>query len=443
MRTLVIADSDSRAKWANSLAESIQDKAHEISTIIIVTGSTPNESQLVAAGVTSFEYRTMYEFLETGFDQEYDNLILSTAGTSTFLCIWAFSREGLEKFPGLKSFPRPVIITGYVGLVLGQYIAGLSWREGSDLILVPSLETAEIFKEYKKSLKLVSLVEVVPLSFLKAAVSNYRTSTKAPSENGFTVSFAAQAQRPASYEQRRYLAAQLVRYAIAHPQHRLIIKLRNLPGEQSTHFEAFDYPSLIKAELSKVSPGKVLPNLEFQTGSMVDSLKQSDLCLTVSSTAALEAMAMGIPTGVISDFGVTEALGNHIFAGSGCLIGTEEVLRGQMPTEPDANWMQKQSLTRNLILQADSAFHQHLRELQMLRSFKELPPTLPFYSLTSTPWVVNDAIQRSILNESLLSKRSFWGKVAHSPKIFLRIGLRNLKKFIMKNESRITRWLSV
>ena len=58
---------------------------------------------------------------------------------------------------------------------------------------------------------------------------------------------------------------------------------------------------------------------------------------TVSSTAALEAMAAGVPVLIISDFGVSADLINLVFADSGCL-GTLDDLRADRFAQPDPAW---------------------------------------------------------------------------------------------------------
>jgi capsule polysaccharide modification protein KpsS len=55
----------------------------------------------------------------------------------------------------------------------------------------------------------------------------------------------------------------------------------------------------------------------FVGGSMHDALRTARGFVTVSSTAALEAMAMDRPTLIISDFGVSAEMINLVFEGSG------------------------------------------------------------------------------------------------------------------------------
>ena len=60
--------------------------------------------------------------------------------------------------------------------------------------------------------------------------------------------------------------------------------------------------------------------------------------MTVSSTAALEAMDAGVPVVVLTDFGVDAAMINVVFAGSGCLGALADVRAGRA-FRPDPTWL--------------------------------------------------------------------------------------------------------
>ena len=72
---------------------------------------------------------------------------------------------------------------------------------------------------------------------------------------------------------------------------------------------------------------------------MHDALRRSRGLATVSSTAALEAIAMNRPTLIISDFGVSAEMINLVFEGSGCL-GTLDDLRCGRLFQPDPQWLE-------------------------------------------------------------------------------------------------------
>jgi hypothetical protein len=68
------------------------------------------------------------------------------------------------------------------------------------------------------------------------------------------------------------------------------------------------------------------------------ALARARSLVTVSSTAALEAMDAGVPVVVLTDFGVTDALINTVFRGSGCLGDLADVRAGRAFV-PDPGWL--------------------------------------------------------------------------------------------------------
>ena len=114
-----------------------------------------------------------------------------------------------------------------------------------------------------------------------------------------------------------------------------VVKLRATGGEPQTHRELWPYPVLAD---DLVRQGRVGSNaIRFSGGSMAAALNTARGLATVSSTAALEAMAAGVPVLIISDFGVSADLINLVFADSGCL-GTLDDLRADRFAQPDAAW---------------------------------------------------------------------------------------------------------
>ena len=73
--------------------------------------------------------------------------------------------------------------------------------------------------------------------------------------------------------------------------------------------------------------GMELPsNLEVDYTPVSDMLNEIDLMLTVSSTAALEALGHGIRTAFVLDLGIHERLGNQIFTDSGLLRTFDQLI---------------------------------------------------------------------------------------------------------------------
>jgi hypothetical protein len=58
----------------------------------------------------------------------------------------------------------------------------------------------------------------------------------------------------------------------------------------------------------------------------------------VSSTAALEAIGVGVPLVVLTDFGVSAEAINEVFIGSGCLGTLDDLARGELRS-PREEWL--------------------------------------------------------------------------------------------------------
>ena len=115
-----------------------------------------------------------------------------------------------------------------------------------------------------------------------------------------------------------------------------VVKLRAWSEEQQTHKETWSYPEIMDDLLAR---RRVAADaITFVGGSMHDALRTSRGFVTVSSTAALEAMAMNRPTLIISDFGVSAEMINLVFEESGCL-GTLDDLRSGRLCHANPKWL--------------------------------------------------------------------------------------------------------
>lgn len=149
--------------------------------------------------------------------------------------------------------------------------------------------------------------------------------------------FAAQAKMPFEREERRRILEVLAHTARRHPSVRMIVKLRAHRGEPQTHRERYPYDVLWE-ELQQ--EGLVRGDeLGWEAGPMGPLLSPGTGLITVSSTAAIEAVDRGLPVAVLSDFGVSHELLNQIFAGSGLLSTLDAVARLDLPAAADAAWL--------------------------------------------------------------------------------------------------------
>ncbi|MFF8970714.1 DUF6716 putative glycosyltransferase [Streptomyces sp. NPDC014995] len=384
-RIAVLADSDTRWKWGASTADRIapggragpsteagpRGDAH-VAPVPLLDGfllrgrATPTPRQLAEVGVRADSLRevTAVEFLRVMARESYDVLVLALVGGGVQAIlhglkrIWEDTRE------------RPVVVTGYVGVVYEKLADGLLLRHGADLVLANSRQDADRFRAVYEGVGAdASSVTEVALPFLGGAPY---TGEHDP----YTVVFAAQPSVPASREERTYLLNRLVRHARLHPDREVLLKLRSRPGEHTTHIEELPYQKLAQRL-------DLPPNVSLVYGNMGEVLDRTDLMVTVSSTAALESLHRRIPTVVLTDLGVREALGNHHFVGSGCLASWDRLDAGHRPV-PDEAWVARQGVA------ADGSYATAFdtareRITELLARPAGLPPLTPYYSPATAP----------------------------------------------------------
>ncbi|MFI5678000.1 DUF6716 putative glycosyltransferase [Streptomyces cellulosae] len=378
-RIAVLADSDTRWKWgaltANRIAPgpSMEAASREdtqprpaLSGFLLRGRATPTARQLEEVGVRAESLRevTAVEFLRAMAEESYDIVVLALVGGGVQAMLHGLGRvwEGREK--------RPVVVTGYVGVVYEKLADGLLLRHGADLVLANSRQDAERFRAVYEGVGAdASAVTEVALPFLGG---DAYTGEHDP----YTVVFAAQPSVPDNRRDRTYLLERLVRHARLHPEREVLLKLRSKPGEHTTHIEELPYQKLVQ----RLEPPA---NFRMVYGNMGEVLDRTDLLVTISSTAALESLHRRVPTVVLTDLGVREVLGNHHFVGSGCLASWDQLDDGHRPV-PDEEWVGAQGVV------ADGSYAHAFdgareRITKLLDRPGGLPPLAPYYTPATAP----------------------------------------------------------
>ncbi|MFF2507802.1 DUF6716 putative glycosyltransferase [Streptomyces sp. NPDC058067] len=368
-RVAVLADSDTRWKWGALTARRITTDESPLGGFLLRGRATPTPRQLDEVGVRadSLDEVTAVEFLramERDADR-YDVVVLALVGGAVQAMLHGLARawQGRTK--------RPVVVTGYVGVVYEKLADGLLLRHGADLVLANSRHDADRFRAVYEGVDAdASAVTECALPFLGGAPYEEK-------HDPYTVVFAAQPSVPDTPADRAYLLGRLVQHARLHPDREVLLKLRSKPGEHTTHIEEAPYQ-----KLAQRIEGGLPANCRLVYGHMGEVLDRTDLLVTVSSTAALEAMHRRIPTVLLTDLGVREALGNHHFTGSGCLASWDQLDAGHLP-EADARWVARQGVAADGTY--DTAFDTARARVTGLLAADRLPPLAPYYSLTTAP----------------------------------------------------------
>ncbi|MEU6145513.1 DUF6716 putative glycosyltransferase [Streptomyces sp. NPDC047081] len=386
-RIAVLADSDTRWKWGALTAARIApgpsmeavpredaQVGFRLSGFLLRGRATPTARQLAEVGVTadSLDEVTSVEFLRAMAEQEYDVVVLALVGGGVQAMLHGLKRvwEGRER--------RPVVVTGYVGVVYEKLADGLLLRHGADLVLANSRQDAERFRQVYEGVGAdASSVTEVALPFLGGA--SYEGEHDPSAKQGrrpYTVVFAVQPSVPDSRKDRTYLLNRLIQHARLHPEREVLLKLRSKPGEHTTHIEEQPYQKLVQ----RLDPPA---NFRLVYGNMGEVLDRTDLLVTISSTAALESLHRRIPTVILTDLGVRETLGNHHFVGSGCLASWDQLDAGYRPV-PDSDWVGRQGVGADgSYAYAFDAARERIAKL--LARVGGLAPLTPYYTPATAP----------------------------------------------------------
>ncbi|MEV6112470.1 DUF6716 putative glycosyltransferase [Streptomyces sp. NPDC052109] len=371
-RITVVADSDTRWKWGAAVARQLAPD-HVLDAVFLRSRAAPTERQLAEVGIAP-DTRRALSAAELADDPQVagaDLLVLALAGGAILALTHGLGRawEGLAH--------RPLVVSGYVGVVYEKLVDGLLTRAGTDVVLANSRYDAERFRTAFAG------VGVDPDSVVECALPFLDGTPYAPSpERPFTLTFAVQPSVPKGRPARTHLLERAAAHARLHPDREVLVKLRSLPGEQTTHPEADPYQHLVE-ELAEPAPA----NLRLVYGHMGEVLDRTDLLVTVSSTAALESMHRGIPTAILTDLGVREAHGNHYFVESGCLASWDDLDAGSLPrVRPE--WAAAQGIG------VTDPYGAARARISRMRAAGSLPVLRPYYTPQRAGLYLEGALRR-------------------------------------------------
>lgn len=320
MRVLGIVDSDSFTKWGASVLDRMPADWHS-RLVVIRTPALPSHRQLAAA-LTGTRFAggivpvvDLAAVAEMVAREQPDVVLLSVRGPVVRVLVRTIAAAGGK---------RPVIVSGLPGISIPETMLALYYRSQVDVFLLHSKREVAAFQSLAAVLGIQQDFGLATLPFLAAG--------RREQSHGDDIVFAAQAKVPRTLEDRQMLVRWLAETARRHPDRRVVVKLRGAAGEAQTHAERHPL-DLILAGLEDAPA-----NLIASTGPMSEHLASAAALVTVSSTAAIEAVAMGIPVLALDDFGVSKRLINLVFEGSGLLGGSDALFEGDFRM-PDEGWL--------------------------------------------------------------------------------------------------------
>jgi hypothetical protein len=318
VRVLAIADTDSYLKWSAPTLEALP-ASWESTQVLIENPVMPSPTQIRAASDRPVEVLTHAALVRRIRSDCPDVVLLACTGPVV---------AALTARRVFWGGTRPVLVAGLPGISVPATLRAVTSRAACDLFLVHSKREVAEFAEVGAQSAPRLTFGLAPLPFLPAGTPG----TQAEAGLGPHLVFAAQAKVPVERAHREQILLALADAGSA------VVKLRAWSEEQQTHREAWSYPEIM-ADL--VAQHRVSADaVAFVGGSMHDALCTARGFVTVSSTAALEAMAMNRPTLIISDFGVSAEMINLVFEGSGCLGTLDDLRSGRLCQQPDPQWLE-------------------------------------------------------------------------------------------------------
>lgn len=346
-RVVAIADADSFVKWSAALIDSAPSvDPHLLLVKTPLTVSVAQEHAALAGtgirpeAVTRLAHDDIAGWLAK---DRPDVVVLGGRGPFVRLVIREIDRVT----------PRPVVVSGLPGISIPALRGAAMYRRHSDLVIVHSLRERRAFRQLAERLGIELRLGLATLPYARRSQ---------PTDGGTDLVFAAQAVVPSDPADRTAIAGILRAAALADPSRRVVVKLRSRRelGEAETHHERIDFTTLLRDRPD---------NLVFSHEPMAQALANAEGLVTVSSTAAIEAMAMGVPVIALDTFGVSKTHLNTVFNGSGVQGSAEDVIARRF-RHPNAQWL------------ADNYFHapeqstwwSDVEQLVSLRRRGLLPP---------------------------------------------------------------------
>ena len=231
---------------------------------------------------------------------------------------------------------RPVLISAYPGILCRHQLEGMMDRSGVDLLCLNTDSDAELYHQG---------CEAMGLEWGNAAVTGlpilWSLQPRLQVPDQASIVFFEQPSVPDNPIQRKYLCRRLAQLARAWPGHPVIFKPRTSSVEATLH----RHQGEMERRVNKLS--RKIANLRISYKPSLALLKQCGCAITVSSTAAMEAMAMGVSTRIVSDLGTKESLLNHYFLGSGALADFDAIIRDPFTCTHNQDWLERQGLRRD------------------------------------------------------------------------------------------------
>lgn len=302
---LLIAAFDSQLKWCAGIRDELESRGFSCRVVVPDTRSALSARQIRDAGFDGVEHVDWSTLVASAIDS--DVVVCSLAGPMTHRLSVDLARALPDGAVG------PVLVSGWVGIIIEKITAGYLDRSGTDVVAVNSSTDLEHFRRTADALGM-------PADNLVLSGLPFLSADPAPQREGpiMSVLFADQPTVPREPAERLHVYRRLIAYARRHPERDVVLKPRHRPGEDTFHRMAHHPEDLLAGEDRPAG-------FRIDYTPIAEVLPRTDLMLTMSSTACLEAVDHGCRVALVLDLGVHERYGNHVFLDSGLLRSFDQI----------------------------------------------------------------------------------------------------------------------
>ena len=322
LKVLAVANFDSFLRAAGLVANLFSEAGAQVETALIRTRQDQiSAAQVVRSGLpTPMRSYDLEQLCRPEVLGAYDIVLMALDGS-------AFRRFFLRLDAG--GVPRPLTVAIYPGVVLRYHYDGLAARSPADFLWLNSEHDLSRYREMCDAFSVGSgNARAFGLPSLLSGIERIDGPEK-------MILFGEQVVIPRTPAEREYLAQQLVALAHRHANYRVVVKPRHRVGEFSLHRGTAHIEALLRTAARQA--GGWPANLEVSHDPIEELLASASVCLTISSTVALQAIHAGVPTALVSDFGAHEDHGLPFFFGSGLFTPFADFDPASPPLV-DANW---------------------------------------------------------------------------------------------------------
>ena len=314
MKALFISRFDSYTKAALIVAAEFEKHGIETSKVYLISKSTRQgvPSSFIDKGFTEI---TSSALIKSDLLFSYDIVaIYDTGGMVRRIC-WAIAK----RFNGKETNKRPFIVTGNPGILFSDIETGFSNRSMADAVFMSNMHEYLLYQNFCIKNNISFNGYLWGFNFKKFKKINGSKEI---------ILFADQNVIPKDLSDRRYVAKSIVELAKSRPNAEVILKTRDGHKYSTSLFKAkWSMASLVQDFCEEGFPS----NFKIESGDLGTWLSKATLLVTISSTAAIEALQGGVPIAIISDMGICSRNGTSYFEDSNCLATFNQLCKGYIP----------------------------------------------------------------------------------------------------------------